>query len=362
MRFDGGVTSSLVSRPLVIAHRGVPGHRLEHTRPSYQLAIEQGCDYIEPDVVSTKDGVLVVRHENEIGTTTDVALHPEFADRKVVKIVDGVAHAGWFTEDFTLEEIKTLRVRERLPQLRAQNIPLANTEQILTFDEVLDIAERAGAGREEPIGVYVETKHPTYFNGIGLDLNDLLISDLERRRVNHESAKITIQSMETGNLRALRDRTPLTLIQLMDRQGAPFDLIAAGDLRTYRTMRKTAELRKVAAYADGIGPNKSQVIRRDLLSRLAGETKLVRRAHELGLLVHVWTMRSENNFLPTNLRIGTDKVAHGNAVGEYLAFFEAGVDGVFSDFTQTAVRARSLWSDYQAPAPTPSAVRTAGRG
>jgi glycerophosphoryl diester phosphodiesterase len=331
----------------VIGHRGVPGERLEHTRPSYLLAIEQGCDYIEPDVVATRDGVLVVRHENEIGGTTDVASRPEFADRKVSKLVDGVAYFGWFTEDFTLDELKTLRVRERLPQLRPQNIALARTEQILTFDEVLDIAEQASLGRDEPIGVYVETKHPTYFAGIGLDLNDLLVATLERRGVNHGAAKIVIQSMETGNLQALRDRTPLTLIQLMDRQGAPYDLVAAGDPRTYWAMRKPPELRKIAAYADGIGPNKSQVIKRDLRSRLAKTTKLVRRAHDLGLLVHIWTMRNENNFLPADLRTSRDKAAHGDAVGEYLAFFDAGVDGVFSDFTATAVRARSLWLERQ---------------
>jgi glycerophosphoryl diester phosphodiesterase len=329
--------------PIVIGHRGVPGERLEHTRPSYLLAIEQGCDYIEPDVVATKDGVLVVRHENEISGTTDVAEHREFADRKVSKFIDGVPYAGWFTEDFTLEELKTLRVRERLPQLRPQNIPLARTEQILTFDEVLNIAEQASVGRDEPIGVYVETKHPTYFATIGLDLNDLLIANLERRGVNHEGAKIIIQSMETANLKALRDRTPLVLIQLTDRQGAPYDFIAARDPRTYRSLRKPPELENIAAYADGIGPNKSQVIKRDLRFRLGATTKLVRRAHAVGLMVHIWTMRNENNFLPTDLRLGKDKAAHGDAVGEYLAFFDAGVDGVFSDFTQTAVQARALW-------------------
>ncbi len=334
--------------PIVIGHRGVPGHRLEHTRPSYLLAIAQGCDYIEPDVVATRDGVLVVRHENEISGTTDVASHPEFADRKVARVVDGVPYVGWFTEDFTLAELKTLRVRERLPQLRPQNIPLARTEQILTFDEVLDIAEEAGTeGRDKPVGVYVETKHPTYFAGIGLDLNDLLVETLERRGLNHVGAKIVIQSMETGNLQALRDRTPLTLIQLMDRVGAPYDLLAAGDPRTYWAMRKPPELAKIAAYADGIGPNKSQVIKRDLRARLAKTTKLVRRAHDLGLLVHIWTMRDENNFLPTDLRTSRDKAAHGDAVGEYLAFFDAGVDGVFSDYTATAVLARTLWLERQ---------------
>ena len=327
----------------MIGHRGVPGERLEHTRPSYLLAIEQGCDYIEPDVVATKDGVLVVRHENEIGGTTDVAERREFADRKVGKFIDGVPFTGWFTEDFTLEEIKTLRVRERLPQLRPHNIPLGRIEQILTFDEVLTIAEEASVGRDEPIGVYVETKHPTYFANIGLDLNDLLIADLERRGSNHDGAKVTIQSMETANLKALRERTPLPLIQLIDRKGAPYDFIAARDPRTYRSLRKPAELEKIAAYADGIGPNKSRVIRRDLGARLAGRTKLVGRAHDLGLLVHIWTMRNENNFLPADLRSSRDKAAHGDAIAEYIEFFEAGVDGVFSDFTATAVAAREAW-------------------
>jgi glycerophosphoryl diester phosphodiesterase len=331
--------------PVVIGHRGVPGQRLEHTRPSYLLAIEQGCDYIEPDVVATRDGVLVVRHENEISGTTDVATRPEFAGRKAVKLIDGVAYSGWFTEDFTLAELKTLRVRERLPQLRPQNIPLGHAEQILTLDEVLDIAQQSGAGGRAGVGTYIETKHPTYFAGIGLDLDDLLVATLERRGLNHPDAGIVIQSMETANLMSLRERTPATLVQLMDRQGAPYDLKAAGDPRTYWAMRKPAELEKIAAYADGIGPNKSLVVKRDLRARLTKTTKLVRRAHALGLFVHIWTMRNENNFLPADLRSGRDKAAHGDAVGEYLAFLDAGVDGMFSDFTATAVQARQLWLD-----------------
>lgn len=332
-----------MAAPLVIAHRGVPGSRLEHTRPSYELGIEEGADYIEPDVVSTKDGILVVRHENEISGTTDVAKHPEFAALGTTKHVDGVPLTGWFTEDFTLEEIKTLRVRERLPKLRPQNIGLGGQQQILTFDEVLDIAEQANRTREVPVGVYVETKHPTYFLGLGLDLNDLLIDNLERRDANHAAAKVTIQSMETGNLRQLRERTPLPLIQLMDRKGAPYDLVAARDPRTYAMLTSAAELATIAEYADGIGPNKSQVISRDKKANLKADTGLVGRAHDLGLLVHIWTMRNENNFLPTNLRLGLDKAAPGDAQAEYFAFFDVGVDGVFSDYTGSAVEARLKW-------------------
>lgn len=332
-----------MAAPLVIAHRGVPGSRLEHTHLSYELGIEEGADYIEPDVVSTKDGIFVVRHENEISGTTDVAKHREFAALKTTKRVDGVPLTGWFTEDFTLEEIKTLRVRERLPKLRPQNIGLGGQQQILTFDEVLDIAEQANRTREVPVGVYVETKHPSYFHGLGLDLNDLLIDNLEHRGANHADSKVIIQSMETGNLRRLRERTPLTLIQLMDRKGAPYDLVAAQDLRTYAKLTSAAELATIAEYADGIGPNKSQVISRGKNANLKADTGLVGRAHDLGLLVHIWTMRNENNFLPTNLRLGLDKAPPGDAQAEYFAFFDVGVNGVFSDYTGTAVEARLQW-------------------
>lgn len=334
-----------MAAPLVIAHRGVPGSRLEHTRPSYELAIMEGADYIEPDVVSTKDRVLVVRHENEISGTTDVAKRPEFAARKTTKHVDGILLTGWFTEDFTLKEIKTLRVRERLPKLRPQNRELGGQQQILTFDEVLDIAEEANRTRDVKIGVYVETKHPSYFAGIGIDLNDLLIDNLERRGANHAESKVIIQSMETGNLRRLRERTPLALIQLMDRSGAPYDLAAAHDPRTYATLTSAAELATIAEYADGIGPNKSQVISRDRRTNLKADTGLAGRAHDVGLLVHIWTMRDENNFLPANLRLGNDVAAPGNALAEYHAFFDVGVDGVFSDYTGTAVEARLTWLD-----------------
>jgi glycerophosphoryl diester phosphodiesterase len=338
MQLDGGMP-----RPIVIGHRGVPGHRLEHTRPSYELAIAQGADFIEPDVVATRDGVLVVRHENEISGTTDVADRPELADRKVTKVVDGVPFTGWFTEDLTLAELRTVRVRERLPDLRPQNLPLAGQEPILTFEEVLAIAAEGTAATGREIGVYVETKHPTHFAAMDLDLGDLLLADLERHGRDGADAKIFIQSKETGNLQRLRDRTPLPLIQLMDRKGAPFDLVAAGDPRTYADLTTPERLAEIAEYADGIGPNKSQVIARHRDQSLAGETGLVARAHAAGLLVHIWTMRDENNFLPRDLRIGADRSAHGDAVGEYLMFYDAGVDGVFSDFTATAVQALDRW-------------------
>ncbi|MFH7323329.1 glycerophosphodiester phosphodiesterase [Aeromicrobium sp. JJY06] len=355
------MTASLVDAPVVIAHRGVPGSRLEHTRPSYLLGIEEGADYIEPDVVATKDGALVVRHENEIGGTTDVASRPEFAHLRTTKFIDGVPLTGWFTEDFTLEEIRTLRTRERLPQLRPQNLALEGTEPILTLDEVIDIAEaentRRGAGAD-PIGVYVETKHPTYFRGLGLDLNDRLLEVLDRRGLNRKGAKVVIQSMETANLKALRDRTPLPLVQLMERKGGPYDLVATYDPRDYAALTRPEELAKIAEYAQGIGPNKSLVIARDRHQNLLGETGLVRDAHEVGLFVHIWTMRNENNFLPVQWRTSLDEADPGDATAELLAFYAAGVDGVFSDFTRTAVAARSAHLSSAGPtrrAPAPGA-------
>ncbi|EFQ81952.1 glycerophosphodiester phosphodiesterase family protein [Aeromicrobium marinum DSM 15272] len=332
--------------PIVIAHRGMPGERLEHTRASYELAVAAGCDYIEPDVVATGDGHLVVRHENEIGHTTDVADHPEFAERRTTKFVNGVPRTGWFTEDFTLAEIKTLTTSERLPQLRPQNIGLAGVEPVLTLDEVIAIARAGG------VGVYVETKLPSYFRRLGLDLDDLLLETLQRHDLNRVDADVPVivQSFETSNLQGLRDRTPLPLVQLIDRQGAPWDFVVRRDRRTYASLTSKRELSRIAEYADGIGPNKSLVIRRDRDYRLTHETKLVRRAHQRGLMVHIWTMRDENNFLPTNLRLGPDVAAHGDARAEYLAFYAAGVDGTFSDFTRTALAAREEW--LRSPTPT----------
>ena len=332
------------AHPLVIAHRGVPGLRLEHTRPSYDLAIDEGADYIEPDVVASRDGHLIVRHENEIGSTTDVADHPGFADRRTTKTVDGVEKDGWFTEDFTLDELKTLRAKERIPDVRPDNLELEGTEEILTFDEVVAIAEEGFTRRGTQVGVYVETKHPTYFAGIGLDLNDLLVDALERLGLNHEDAPVIIQSFESANLQDFRRRSPLFLVQLASPKGSPADFVAAGDPRTYADLLTAGGLEHVASYADAIGPFKNLVIPLDEAGNLGQPTGLVERAHEAGLDVHIWTMRDENAFLPANLRIGTEKSDYGDMLPEYFAFLDAGIDGMFSDFTPTAVQAREAWA------------------
>jgi len=303
-------------RPLVIAHRGFPGLRHEHTRSSYDLAIDEGADYIEPDIVATKDGHLVVRHENEISGTTDVADRPEFAGRRTTKTIDGAEKVGWFTEDFTLAELTTLRTRERIPDVRPRNTALPG-EQLLTFDDVVQIAADGGERRGSPVGIYVETKHPSYFEGIGLNLNDLLLDALERHDLNRPAAPVIIQSFETGNLRDLRARTELPLVRLvMPRKVADID-----------------DLDDIATFADVIGPHKDLVIPRDKSGRLGSPTDLVDRAHAAGLDVHIWTMRDEPSFLPADC----------DPLGEYAAFFAAGIDGLFSDWTTTAVQARRDW-------------------
>jgi glycerophosphoryl diester phosphodiesterase len=322
-----------MSRPIVIAHRGFPGRRLEHTRASYELAIEAGADFIEPDLVVSADGQLVIRHENNLTETTDVADRPQFAGRRRTATVDGETATGWFTEDFTLDELKSLRVTERIPQIRPNNRSL--TGEILTFDEALDIALAAG------VGIYPETKHPLYFQRRGFELNDLLIETLERRGLNRADGPIpiTVQSFETTNLRELRDRTPHTLIQLLEHDVQPYDLAEAGDQRTGADFVTLEGLAELASYADGIGVDKELVYPRDANGAIGRRSSVVDDAHAAGLLVHVWTMRDENTFLPRNLRRGDDPAAPGDAKAEYRLFFAAGVDGVFSDYTSTAVAA-----------------------
>ncbi|HYQ34120.1 MAG TPA: glycerophosphodiester phosphodiesterase [Lapillicoccus sp.] len=317
------VTPSLVE-PVVIGHRGASGYRPEHTLAAYELAIAQGADYIEPDLVSTKDGVLVARHENEIGGTTDVADHPEFADRRTTKTIDGRAVTGWFTEDFTYKELRTLRAKERLPQVRPDNTAYDGQERIPTFDEVIKLARREG------VGIYPETKHPTYFDSIGLSLEEPLVAALEKRHWDDADDPVIIQSFETANLRELDTMVDVPLAQLVDASGTPYDFTAAGDPRTYTDLLTPAGLAWIATYADGVGVNKERV-----LPRTGGATTVpspvVGDAHAEGLIVHVWTLRRENQFMATNFRIGTDPNAPGDLAAEARAFLDAGVDGIFSD-------------------------------
>ena len=334
---------SLAAAPLVIAHRGASGYRPEHTLAAYRLAIRRGADYIEPDLVPTKDGVLVARHENEVGGTTDVAEHPEFADRRTTKVIDGVSLTGWFTEDFTLAELKTLRAVERIPAIRQQNTPFNGRYEVPTLQEVIELARFEGRRARRTIGIYPETKHPTYFASIGLSLEEPLVRVLRRNGLDHRKAPVFVQSFETSSLRELaarRLRAPL--VQLLGASSAvPADLVAAGTPRTYGELATPAGLADIATYARGIGPDKYLVIPRNPADGTLGEpTSLVQAAHDAGLLVHAYTFRAENVFLPLDYRRGEDPAAFGDALGELAAFFATGLDGVFADQPGIALVAR----------------------
>lgn len=332
---------------LVIAHRGASAYRPEHTIAGYTLAIEYGADVIEPDLVATQDGELVARHENEISGTTDVAERPEFAARKASKTIDGVALTGWFTEDFTLAELRTLRAKERIPETRPDNTRYNGLYLIPTLQEVIDLAKAKTTETGRTIAIYPETKHPTYFQSIGLPLEQRLLDTLAANGYAGPDAPVFIQSFEVANLKAMRANTDLPMVQLMSAPPAqPYDFIAAGDARGYADLITPAGLAEVASYANGIGPDKNMVIPRDADARLLAPTTLVADAHAAGLVVHPYTFRPENNFLPADFRSSTDKTARGDAYGEITRFLQAGVDGVFSD---DAFVARAAVDAYTAP-------------
>jgi glycerophosphoryl diester phosphodiesterase len=316
---------------LVIGHRGASGYRPEHTLAAYEQAIVQGATYIEPDLVSTVDGVLVARHENEIGGTTNVATMPEFADRRTTKTIDGVTVTGWFTEDFTLAELKTLRAVERIPGTRPANTAFNGLYEVPTLDEVLDLARTSRTSEGMPVGVYPETKHPTYFGGIGLSLEEPLVETLAANGFGRRGAPVFIQSFEVGNLRRLAGMTSLPLVQLIDCSGAPWDFVAAGDPRTYADMLTPEGLRDIARYADGIAVCKDVMIPRTSAGTLGRPASVIRDAHRHRLLVHGWTFRRENQFLPAEFRSSADPNAVGDVAGEIEAFLVAGMDGFFTD-------------------------------
>jgi glycerophosphoryl diester phosphodiesterase len=318
--------------PIVIAHRGASADRPEHTLASYALAIEQGADFIEPDLVSTKDHQLVARHENEISGTTDVASHSEFADRRSTKTIDGQSITGWFTEDFTLAELKTLRARERLPQLRTANTGFDGRETIPTLDEIIALAKSASARNGRVIGIYPETKHPSHFRALGLPLEPPLLAALAKAGWTRIDSPVFIQSFEAGNLKVLRLQTTVRLIQLIDSG-------TSGDGESYDAMVTPAGLKAIAAYANGIGPNRDRIIPRSADGTLGTPTSLVVDAHAAGLQVHPWTFRPENYFLAKPFRRGDDPRSRGDAAGEIRLYLETGIDGVFSDLPTAAVAA-----------------------
>nr|WP_281820973.1 glycerophosphodiester phosphodiesterase [Sphingobium sp. BS19] len=314
---------AMATDPIIIAHRGASGERPEHTLAGYERAIDQGADFIEPDLVLTKDGVLVVRHENEIGGTTDVASHPEFADRKATKTIDGEQITGWFTEDFTLAELRTLRARERLLEVRTANRRFDGLYQVPTFEEVLKLIDAKNAETRRRIGVYPETKHPSYFASIGLPHEAKLLALLDRYGYTSPDDPVFIQSFEVDNLKALRAKTRLRLVQLVDAQGSPADHPET----SYADMLTSEGMKQIARYANAIGANGTLIVAPD-----GRDTGFVARAHDAGIQVHMWTLRAENMFLPPALRLGDDPAAHGNFAAAVRALVATGVDGFFTDF------------------------------
>jgi glycerophosphoryl diester phosphodiesterase len=323
--------SNKADTPLVIGHRGASGYRPEHTLAAYALAIQMGADYIEPDLVPTKDGVLIARHENNITDTTNVSEIPKFANRKTTKKIDGQDVTGWFTEDFTLAEIKTLRAKERLP---FRNQSYNGKFEIPTLQEVIDLVKKKSAERRRIIGIYPETKHPTYFQSIGLPLEKPLVSILKRNGYTKKTDPVFIQSFEVTNLKQLHKLTDLPLVQLFDEpQVRPYDFVVKGDSRTYGDLAKPKELAKIANYATGVGPYKRLIVPTDENNRLKPPTTFIRDAHVAGLKVHAYTFRNEGQYLASDY--------NANAEAEYEQFFRLGVDGVFSDFPDTAVKVRN---------------------
>ncbi|MGL5810389.1 MAG: esterase-like activity of phytase family protein [Nocardioides sp.] len=323
----------------VIAHRGASGYRPEHTLEAYELGIRQCADFIEPDVVSTSDGVLVARHENEIGSTTDVALRPEYAARRTTKTIDGESVTGWFTEDFTLAELKTLRAIERLPKLRPDNTAYDRLFDVPTLEEVIRLAQRYRTCDGARVGIYPETKHPTYFDSIGLSMEEKLVDLLDDYGYDSPRDPAFIQSFETGNLRELSQQTRVRIVQLISCSGAPYDLIAAGDPRTYADLATRAGLAGIAEYAAGVGVCKDVMIPRTAEGTLGEPSAVIRDAHANGLTVHGWTFRAENQYLPADLRSSSDPAARGDLVTEIRTFLEAGMDGFFTDYVDLGVRA-----------------------
>ena len=321
---------------------------------------------IEPDLVSTKDGVLVVRHENLIDGTTDVAQRPEFADRKTTKVVDGVALTGWFTEDFTLAELKTLRAKERLPQVRPESASYDGRYQVPTFEEVLELRERLSARHGREIGVIPEIKHPTYFDSIGLSMEERVVELLDEHGLNKRNAPATVQSFELANLRDLNENLGLKAetVFLSSVTGAPYDSVAAGDeLRDYDFYETAAGMREIrAAGVDTLGPAFAQIITKEKDGSMGEETAFVSLAHRAGLEVVPYTFRAENQFLYTEFRSSTDRNAQGDMVGMIQPFLDAGIDGFFTDHPDLGVQAVDVWMQGKKEHPGRGVGKTAQRG
>lgn len=332
--------------PTVIAHRGASGYRPEHTIGAYQLALDMGAHVIEQDLVPTKDGHLVCRHENDITGTTDVAEHPEFAARRATKTIDGTAVTGWFTEDFTLAELKTLRAKERIPGTRRDNTLYDGRWTVPSFEEVLRWAEKEGRRRRQPVWLHVETKHPSYFRGIGLGLEGPLAKLLRRYGRDRRDSPVFLQSFEPSSMqRMARLVSAPRVVLLSGAKTRPWDFVEAGDPRTVADLITPRGLAWIASYAQGIGPTLELVIPKGPDGRLGQPTALVKDAHRQKLIVHPYTLRNENSFLPVDFQRdhdatpGVDPNAYGDVFGAYRRYFATGIDGIFTDHPDTGLLA-----------------------
>ena len=328
------------THPLVIGHRGAPGYRPEHSRSSYDLALAMGVDAVEPDIVVSRDGVLVVRHENEIGSTTDVATRPEFADRRTTRTVDGESLTGWFTEDFTAAELTSLRCRERLPEVRPASASFDDTQPVLLLRDVLDLVRAASLEQGREIGVVLEIKHATYFAGRGFDMAALIEAELRAAGWADGEQPLILESFESTVLQQLKERGIRgTYIYLLDATGRPADLVDALGAKapTYAQTASPAGLDDLVGQVDGISVAKRMILAPDRLGRVAGPSSLVADAHARGLQVFTWTCRPENTFLVGQFRTRGGAAAFGDWEGEWAVLRDAGVDGVFVDHPDLGV-------------------------
>lgn len=328
------MTSTLLPKPLLIGHRGASGYRPEHTASAYLLAFAQGVDAVEPDLVVSRDGVIVIRHENEISGTTDVADRVEFADRRTTKVVDGVALTGWFTEDFTWDELATLRCRERVPELRPDNVAYNDTERMLRLSDLIGMVDEWNASNEKPVGLVIELKHVDFLRQQGHDLVGLMQADLEASGWNQKPELLTIECFEIDPLDRLREAGALAqLIFLMESKGSPPDQLSMyGDAaHEYAWYRTDAGLDSLMGRVHGISLSKRDLMQVNSLGQAVGVQDIVERAHSRGLLVFTWTLRPENGFLVPGFRSNAQRAERGGWRDEWKLILSTGLDGVFLD-------------------------------
>jgi glycerophosphoryl diester phosphodiesterase len=341
------------SSPVVIGHRGASGYRPEHTAPAYRLAFALGADAVEPDIVATRDGVLVLRHENEISATTNIAQHPEFADRRTTKTVDGKRISGWFTEDFTWAELSTLRARERLGELRQASRSFDGQFPILRLADLFEIVDAMAESSGRPLGIVAEVKHPTYFESIGLPLDELFAAELGAAGWGDDNNRLVVECFERSVLTKVHARGVRgKRVYLIEASGSPFDEVAANGSAARRYADEITEAglyalasAPAASRVDGVSVNKSMILQGGTAGTLLGVGDLVDLVHAAGLEAYTWTLRPENRFLVNGLRRGRRDAAFGHWQREFRLIMETGVDGVFADQPDLAVAVRDTLSD-----------------